>query len=221
MGPTQFAVLSNVILVCEPDKCPIASGIDLHDARGFIFCQLWALGHAADPQILAKDGHQVISSGSLPMKESSSVPKPLTGDKILDWINDYFHAKKDAITVGFTGVEIHGVISYLCDQFLQVTCNTQEDRWAAASRIGTGYRISPWSTFQGMRMEDLHPQFTHLTRGLRRLNLAYLHVVDPQTSGSTTVEVAGEDNTFLFDAFGNTGRYPGRRLSRARNSRYQ
>lgn len=197
----------------------------VHRQGSFIFCQLWALGRAADPRILRKDSHRVVSSGDIPIGESSAVPTPLNQAEINDWIADYVHAARNAMAAGFDGVEIHGANGYLPDQFLQNTSNNRTDCWggsvenrarfglavarAVADAVGpqrTGYRISPWSTFQGMRMADLQPQFAHLVRGLAELSLAYLHVVEPRISGSTTVETAvDEDKSFLFEAWGDAG----------------
>lgn len=167
-------------------------------------------------------------SGCLQWKSSNDgvnpVPKSLTEKKFHEWINDYVHAARNAITAGFDGVEIHGANGYLCDQFLQDNCNNRDDDWggnfenrfrfglevakAVCKAVGpqrTRYRISPWSSFQGMRMKELHAQFSDLVQKLSDLSLAYLHVVEPRISGGTTVEAAEEDNTFLFDAFGDTG----------------
>ena len=166
----------------------------------------------------------MVSSGNLPMAESRPVPEPIPEKQIPDWINDYAQAAKNAIAAGFDGVEIHGANGYLCDQFLQDTANNRTDRWggsvenrsrfglevaqAVANAIGaerTGYRISPWRTFQGMRMKSLHEQFSHFVQGLSELNLAFLDIVEPRISGGTTIEAADEDNAFLLDAFGNSG----------------
>lgn len=196
----------------------------VHDHGSFIFCQLWALGRAAEPDDLGKHGYSVVSSGNIPMTESSPVPKPIGEDEISAWTDDYARAAKNAIAAGFDGVEIHGANGYLVDQFLQDTANNRDDQWggnvenrsrfglevakAVADAVGperTGYRISPWSTFQGMRMKGLNQQFTHFVQGLRKLNVAYLHVVEPRISGSLTVEAEDEDDSFVFDAFGNSG----------------
>jgi NADPH2 dehydrogenase len=195
---------------------------DAVHARGsYIFCQLWALGRAAQPEVLAKDGYEVISSGNIPMTEDSIAPRPLSREEIQSWVEDYATAARNAIAAGFDGVEIHGANGYLCDQFLQDTCNNRDDEWGGSvenrSRFGlevakavsaavgsdrTGYRISPWSTFQEMRMQDLQTQFTHLVGQLRPLGLAYLHVVEPRISGSATVEGDQEDHEFLLKAYG-------------------
>lgn len=192
----------------------------VHEKGSFIFCQLWALGRAANAEILARTGNQVISSSDTPLDKSGPTPKPLDKVEIRQYITDYAVAAKNAIAAGFDGVEIHGANGYLCDQFLQDTCNSRTDAWggsvenrsrfgvevakAVASAVGanrTGYRISPWSRFQGMRMEDPEPQFTHLAQHLDKLGLAYLHVVEPRISGGMTVDAAAEDHGFLFEAF--------------------
>jgi 2,4-dienoyl-CoA reductase-like NADH-dependent reductase (Old Yellow Enzyme family) len=47
-----------------------------------------------------------------------------------------------------------------------------------------GFRMSPWSNAQGMRMKDPVPQFTNLIRSLRDLKLAYLHAIESRVSGN-------------------------------------
>ncbi|KAJ5921058.1 hypothetical protein N7466_009384 [Penicillium verhagenii] len=204
---------------------------EVHQRGSYIFCQLWALGRSANPKILAKTGDVVVSSGNIALTETT--PRALGEDEILDWIQDYVKAAKNAIEAGFDGVEIHGANGYLPDQFLQDTANNRVDRWGGSvenrSRFGfevakavseaigskkTGYRISPWSTFQNMRMEGFRDQFADLVTRLSRLNLAYLHIVEPRISGGQTVEdtsandeTTNKDDTFLFDAFGNSGAY--------------
>lgn len=196
----------------------------VHKKGSYIFCQLWALGRAASPEILKKDGgHDVVSSGNIPMSSESHTPRPLTESEIHEWISDYAQGARNAIAAGFDGVEIHGANGYLCDQFLQDVSNNRTDGWGGSvenrSRFGvavatavsqaigadrTGYRISPWSPFQGMRMTDdlLQKQFTHLVSHLGALKLAYVHVVEPRISGSMTIEAAVEDGSFLFEALG-------------------
>lgn len=93
-------------------------------------------------------------------------------------------------------------LRYLVDQFTQDTCNKRTDAWggsiekrsrfaievskAVAAAIGpdrTGIRLSPWNTVQGMRMADPVPQFTHLIEQLTKLELGYLHLVEPRVHG--------------------------------------
>lgn len=48
-----------------------------------------------------------------------------------------------------------------------------------------GMRLSPWSPFQGMGMKDPIPQFSHIVRELKDLQLAYLHLVESRVSGTS------------------------------------
>jgi NADPH2 dehydrogenase len=103
----------------------------------------------------------------------------------------------------------------MIDQFLQDTCNKRTDAWggsiekrakfglevtkAVVGAVGaerTGLRLSPFSPFQGMRMQDPVPQFSYYAGELKKLNLAYLHVVESRIAGNADVE-ATEKIDFL------------------------
>ncbi|OJD19676.1 hypothetical protein AJ78_00408 [Emergomyces pasteurianus Ep9510] len=198
---------------------------DAVHAKGcFIFCQLWALGRAANAQVLTANGYPVVSSSNLPISEKRPVPEPLDEEGIQTFIRDYVQAAKNAIHAGFDGVEIHGANGYLCDQFLQDLCNNRNDRWGGsienrsrfcievatevAAAIGcekTAYRVSPWSPFQGMGMADPRPQFTHLAQSLAKIGLAYLHIVESRINGSQSFDGTYQSTDFLVDAFENCG----------------
>ncbi|MCI2467523.1 hypothetical protein KC271_14850, partial [Listeria monocytogenes] len=64
-----------------------------------------------------------------------------------------------------------------------------------------GIRLSPYSTFQGMRMPDPVPQFTHVVKGLKELKLAYLHVVESRIAGNADIEQT-EKVAFAVEAWG-------------------
>jgi NADPH2 dehydrogenase len=197
---------------------------EIHAKGCYIFCQLWALGRAADPKLLKKNGHKLVSSGNIPMSADAPVPQLLTEEGIHAFIQDYANAAKLAIEAGFDGVEIHGANGYLCDQFLQDNCNNRTDGWggsvekrsrfclevakAVAAAVGgerAGYRMSPWSPFQGMKMENPRPQFTHLAQNLKELGLAYIHVVESRISGAETIDARAEQADFLVDVWGDAG----------------
>ena len=118
------------------------------------------------------------------------------------------------------GVEIHGANGYLPDQFLQTNSNNRTDEYggsienrirfvsevvdAVADAIGperTALRLSPWSTFQGMRMPDPIPTFSFLVGHLakRHPRLAYIHLVQPRISAADDAEPVsdGESNDFV------------------------
>lgn len=181
----------------------------VHAKGSFVFCQLWALGRTADTKVLEREvgPGRFVSSSSVPLKEGTEPPRELTEDEIWSYIGDYAQGAKNAIAAGFDGVEIHGANGYLIDQFTQDTVNQRTDSWGGSivnrSRFGievakavvaavgsdrTGIRISPFSEFQGMKMADPVPQFSHLVQHLKDLQLAYLHVVESRISGNADVE---------------------------------
>ncbi|KAF7192286.1 Chanoclavine-I aldehyde reductase easA [Pseudocercospora fuligena] len=151
------------------------------------------------PSAIAVDSSQTSAGGA------TTVPKELTEDEIQHLIKDYALAAKSAIhEAGFDGVEIHGANGYLIDQFWQDVSNTRTDRWggsienrarfglevtkAVISAIGdskrVGMRLSPWGKFQGMGMENPIPQFEYIIKELKKLDLAYLHLIESRKSGS-------------------------------------
>lgn len=77
---------------------------------------------------------------------------------------------------------------------------------AVAEAVGperTGFRLSPWSTVQNMRMEDPVPQFTYLIKELRKLDLAYPHLVTSRISRDTNVEKKDPERLdFAIEAWG-------------------
>ncbi|KAH6704240.1 hypothetical protein BKA61DRAFT_581473 [Leptodontidium sp. MPI-SDFR-AT-0119] len=197
----------------------------VHAKKSFIFCQLWALGRAAKAKPIEKEGIRMVSSSNLPLSSDAPVPHPLNETEIHSFIQQYATAAKNAVAAGFDGVEIHGANGYLVDQFLQDKCNNREDAWggsiekrarfgievasAIAAAVGperVGYRVSPFSHFQGMRMDDPVPQFTYLAKELSKLNLAYLHAVESRIAGSQDVDSDSPEKVdFLIDAWGSSG----------------
>ena len=181
----------------------------VHEKKSYIYCQLWALGRAATPDIVRKEAGKkwFVSSSDVPIQAGTEAPRPLEEEEIWGFVQDYAHAAKLAIEAGFDGVEIHGANGYLIDQFTQDTCNKREDAWGGSvekrSRFGlevakavvdavgadrTGIRLSPFSTFQSMKMAHPIEQFGHLVLGLKELKLAYLHLVESRVSGNADIE---------------------------------
>ncbi|KAL2127388.1 hypothetical protein VTI74DRAFT_10814 [Chaetomium olivicolor] len=189
----------------------------VHARGGFIFCQLWSLGRAANPEVAAREGFRVHSSSATPMSEGAHVPAEMTREEIGERVQEYARAARNAVEAGFDGVEIHGANGYLIDQFLQDTCNRRTDEYggsvenrsrfavevvkAVVEAVGaekTGIRLSPWSTFQGMRMRDPVPQFEDVIRKISGLRLAYLHLVQARIVGSMDAKVVGEEESLDF-----------------------
>ncbi|KAG7287411.1 hypothetical protein NEMBOFW57_006922 [Staphylotrichum longicolle] len=186
----------------------------VHAKGGFIFCQLWSLGRAADPAVAAQDGFDVHSSSAVPMEEGGHVPRAMTVEEIEARVREYADAARRAVfEAGFDGVEIHGANGYLIDQFTQDTCNKRTDAYggsvekrsrfavevvkAVVEAVGaerTGLRLSPWSSFQGMKMENPVPQFEDLVGRIKGLGLAYLHLVQARVDGNADSPANEEEN---------------------------
>ncbi|CZT00445.1 probable NADPH dehydrogenase [Rhynchosporium agropyri] len=195
----------------------------VHAKGSFIYLQLWALGRAAFAENLKKElgpDAKVQSAGDIPF-EGGATPTPLTETEIKEYIELYAQAAKNAISAGFDGVEIHAANGYLIDQFTQDVSNNRTDAWGGSvekrARFGievtkavvdavgadkTGIRLSPYSTFQGMKMKDPVPQFTYLATELKKFKLAYVHLVESRISGNADVEPT-ERVDFLIDLWDN------------------
>ena len=184
----------------------------VHKAGSYIFLQLWALGRSADPECKrTDDSGDVVSSSAVPETAGGHVPRALTEDEIWTYVHDHANAAKTAVEIaGFDGVELHGGNGSLIDQFTQDVVNQRTDQWggnvenrsrfgleitkAVCAAIGSdrvGYRISPWSTYNSMGMKDAISQFSNLLKGLKDLNIAYIHLVESRIAGRVDVE-AGE-----------------------------
>lgn len=82
----------------------------VHKNGSYIWCQLWALGRTAKPEVVNKEagGDWYVSSSATPMQAGGDVPRELKEDEIWGFVDDYVQAGKNAIEAGFDGVEIHG-----------------------------------------------------------------------------------------------------------------
>jgi NADPH2 dehydrogenase len=137
-------------------------------------------------------------------------------------IEDHRIAARNAIEAGFDGVEIQGGGGYLPDQFLQDVTNKRTDRWgdsienrarfplevtkAIGQEIGFGkvaIRLSPWSDFIGMGMDDPIPTFTYLIQQLRTLNIGFLDLIEARIRGNDDADCGGDnDVSFAVHAWG-------------------
>jgi NADPH2 dehydrogenase len=219
---------------------------DAVHAKGcFIFQQFCCAGRTADK------GYPKLSSGDIALdpgvsaiatEDDSSPPTPMTEEDIQDTIRDHANAARRAIDAGFDGVEIHGANGYLIDQFIQESCNNRTDQWggsvenrsrfaievakAIVDAVGpsrVGFRISPWSTYHSITPTDPQQQFSHLVSELRRLDLAYLHVITSRVDNWSDVD-RDEPLDFVFDNWGPeapviiTGGFDGESAKRAVNT---
>jgi NADPH2 dehydrogenase len=195
----------------------------VHAKGSYIFCQLIALGRAADPDQLQKEGgYELLAPSPIQMEVGMPSPKELGEEQIQGIISKFAIAAKNAVRAGFDGVEVHGANGYLVDQFLQDVSNQRRDQWggnisnrarfglevarALVDAIGpekVGFRLSPWNTWQGMKMADPVPQFTYFVEQLKSLKLAYLHIIESRVINNVDCERT-EGINFLLDIWGRT-----------------
>lgn len=178
---------------------------DAVHAKGcFIFLQLWALGRRAMPDLLARaEGGPYPVVGPSPLAvQNGPVPRELSRDEIQLFVEDYATAARNAMLAGFDGVEIHAANGYLVDQFCQAASNHRTDEYggSVANRarfalevtqaiiraVGdsrkVALRLSPWSEFAA-DSRAVVAQFSHLITELKKLDLAYLHLVESRVGG--------------------------------------
>ncbi|KAK6721212.1 hypothetical protein SNK03_000104 [Fusarium graminearum] len=192
---------------------------EVHSKGSYIFVQLFAMGRAATVEVAKEEGIDIISASPVAFEGSNAQPRAMTLAEIHDMIDAFETASKNAVAAGFDGVEIHGANGYLLDQFLQDVSNHRDDEFGAnienrsrfiseimervVKAIGperVGLRLSPWSTFQGMRMKDPIPQFTDIIGKAKTLDLAYLHLVESRICGSTDDINNGQEKLdFAYD----------------------
>ncbi|KAK0210089.1 hypothetical protein DFS33DRAFT_1402133 [Desarmillaria ectypa] len=196
----------------------------VHTKACYIFCQLWAHGRAAYPEVLAAEdpSFPYIAPSDIPLTGQRAIPRPMTVEEIQEYVQLYATAAQNAMKAGFDGVEIHGANGYLLDQFTQDVSNRRSDQYggnivnrarfplqvvdAVVNAIGagkTGYRLSPWNSFQDMAMKDPKPTFAYLVSQIKEKHpdFAYIHVVEPRIVGTSDRNLddisAYEENDFL------------------------
>jgi N-ethylmaleimide reductase len=122
-------------------------------------------------------------------------------------IGQYATATRNARAAGFDGVEVHGANGYLIDQFLQDGTNQREDEYGGSlekrftflTRVldavcdawepgRVGLRLSPYGTFNDISDSDSEATFMAAAGSASGRGLAYLHLVEPRTSGADSVK---------------------------------
>jgi N-ethylmaleimide reductase len=135
-------------------------------------------------------------------------PRALETSEIPGIVDAFRQAAQNALAAGFDGVEIHGANGYLLEQFLQSKTNLRTDRYGGsienrarllleitqgaievwgANRVGV--RLSPYGVANDSGEAEAMPLYTHVIEALDKLGLAYLHFIEPRSSGAGRAEV--------------------------------
>ncbi len=189
----------------------------VHCKGGKIFLQLWHVGrishssHQPDgappiaPSAIAAKGHAFTATFE---RAPFETPQAIDIDLMPLLIDVYAQAAANAKQAGFDGVEIHGANGYLIEQFLQVRTNQRTDQYGGSIENRTrlllevveavsdvwgsdrvGVRLSPFGIANDSGEDDPLRLYGHVIRELDRLNLAYLHLIEPRASGAGQAEV--------------------------------
>ena len=212
----------------SPANLHISQVVDAVHANGsYIFLQLWAMGRATEVELLKSEdaSFEVVGASAIPVDSSQPTPRPLTVEEIKTYVQWHADAADKAVNkAGFDGVELHFANGFLPDQFLQDVSNRRTDEYggsvenrarfpleiieAVSNAVGedrVGFRLSPWNTWQGMRMEDPKPTFAYFVSQAKERypHLAHLHVIEPLVGGINYGESKGVDsNDFLREIWG-------------------
>ena len=191
----------------------------VHAKGGVIFLQLWHVGRVSHSSFqpggmlpvapsavpISADFKTATADGKVVPYET---PRALETGEIPGVIDAYRQAAKNALKAGFDGVEVHGANGYLIEQFLQSHTNLRTDQYGGgienrvrflmevtqavievwgADRVGV--RLSPYGVANGSGEADPMPLYTHAIKSLDPLGLAYLHFIEPRSSGAGRAEV--------------------------------
>ncbi|HXN67065.1 MAG TPA: alkene reductase [Bradyrhizobium sp.] len=191
----------------------------VHARGGLIFLQLWHVGRVSHSSFQPGGALPVAPSAvpiSAELKTmtadgkpaSYETPRALETGEIAGVVEGFRQAAGNALKAGFDGVEIHGANGYLIEQFLQSRTNLRTDQYGGsienrarllleitrtvigvwdANRVGV--RLSPYGIANDSGEADPMPLYTHVVEALNPLGLAYLHFIEPRSSGAGRAEV--------------------------------
>jgi N-ethylmaleimide reductase len=191
----------------------------VHARGGVIFLQLWHVGRVSHSSFQPGGALPVAPSAVAISPELKTMtadgkvstyetPRALETGEVAGIVDNFRQAANNALTAGFDGVEIHGANGYLLEQFLQSRTNLRTDRYGGgienrarllleitraaievwgASRVGV--RLSPYGVANDSGEADPMPLYTHVIQSLNPLGLAYLHFIEPRSSGAGRAEV--------------------------------
>jgi N-ethylmaleimide reductase len=196
----------------------------VHEKGGVIYAQLWHTGRVGHS--LVKDGEQPVSASALAIEgqqhfttegmKDYETPRTLSTEEVKIIVQDYKQAAINAMESGFDGVELHAAFGYLPNQFLADSANQRTDQYGGnnenrnrfvleimqemVNAIGSdkvAIRISPTSTYNSIRHQNLIPQFTALMEELNKIPLSYIHIMNvPFSAEKFTQYPANSVETF-------------------------
>ena len=200
----------------------------VHAAGGSIVLQLWHVGRISHSSFQPGGQLPVAPSAIKPNAKAFTkngfepipTPRALETAEIPGVVQQFAQGAVNAMKAGFDGVEVHAANGYLIDQFLRDQTNKRTDIYGgpiehrvrflhevvdavttAVSRERVGVRISPQNMQNDIDDSDPWALFSHVVRGLSGKGLAYLHVIEGDTSGKPVPAFDYMALRRLFDGF--------------------
>jgi N-ethylmaleimide reductase len=203
----------------------------VHAKGGLIFLQLWHVGRVSHSSLQPGGVLPVapsavpIGGGMMAMTASGppapyETPRALETGEIAGVVESFRQGARNAMEAGFDGVEIHGANGYLVEQFLQSHTNLRTDQYGGsianrarflmevtqavidvwgANRVGV--RLTPYGIANGSGEADPMPLYTHVVQSLQPFGLAYLHFIEPRSSGAGRAEVNHQNVPSAMELF--------------------
>ncbi|HEY1999102.1 alkene reductase [Paraburkholderia sp.] len=183
----------------------------VHAKGGRIFLQLYHAGRQSNAEVQPAGsqpvGPSAIAHGGVAYTQSGWVPntpnRALEIDEIAQLVESFRSAAQRGVAAGFDGVELHAANGYLFDQFLQDGSNKRTDIYggsfenrarflleatrAVISVWGSNkvaVRLGPSGTWGDMSDSDPVGLFSYVAAELNKLDLAYLHLIEPRILGN-------------------------------------
>jgi N-ethylmaleimide reductase len=191
---------------------PITQAV--HEAGGKIFMQIFhtgRIGHSSlygeqpvAPTTKAPKGQVMAADFSMVDYEA---PRMLRTDEIPGLIQQFVNGAANARKAGFDGIEIHSANGYILDQFLRGGVNERTDQYGGSvenrARLlkeivegavkiwgpgRVGVRFSPLNPFNSMSDPNPMETFTYAAEMLSAFPLAYIHVIEANTSDKSNIQ---------------------------------
>jgi len=184
----------------------------VHKRGGLIFLQLFHCGRISHPSLQPGGAIPVAPSAIKPGGEAMTYtgpspfvePRALETEEIAGIVEQFRRGAENAREAGFDGVELHAANGYLLDQFLRDGTNQRTDQYGGGAENRTrflfqvieavvnvlgdgrvGIRISPENPFNDISDSNSEVLFSHVSQGLNRFPLAYLHIVEIDLANPT------------------------------------
>ncbi|KAB7530233.1 alkene reductase [Flagellimonas olearia] len=177
----------------------------VHKRNGKIFVQLVHTGRIGHP-LNHKDRMPLVAPSDYAANETIltsegtylPMPKPkvLSFEDTQELVQLFIHSAKNAMELGFDGVEIHAAHGFLIDQFLNPKSNNRTDSYggnitnrsrflmeimegvqASIGKERTGVRLSPFAEINGLSTyNEEFEAHQYITDELSKMDILYIHL---------------------------------------------